>query len=534
MHSAMAGLDGAGEDGAEALAAVEQSQIAFTDMAADLFTATNSDLARLLQTRIDGLNARLTTTLALVAALVALILIVSILAAVSILRAIKRLERDIVAVANGQAGAVIGNATGRDEMATLARAVALLRDKTVEQISSAERLTKSEQIEAARRDQTRLAETNTLNSALTGVVNAAIGGDFSRRLPAQFSDTELNTLANSFNNLVQSVGGAVAETGAVLAAFAVADLTPRVSGDYQGAFAELKTNTNAVGDKLTDIIGQLRHTSGSLKTATSEILSGANDLAERTSRQAASIEETSAAMAQLAGTVNANAKRAEQANAKAQSVSQTAVSTGTVMEQSNEAMVRISSSSSKISNIIGMIDDIAFQTNLLALNASVEAARAGDAGKGFAVVAVEVRRLAQSAAGASADVKVLIEQSASEVSKGSDLVADATQKLALMLEGVKESATLIEGMAQATSEQSGAIAEVSAAIRQMDEMTQHNAALVEQTNAAIEQTEAQASELDRLVEVFVVGNPGTGQGTGARTNSERGRSISNSRLDRAS
>ena len=174
------------------------------------------------------------------------------------------------------------------------------------------------------------------------------------------------------------------------------------------------------------------------------------------------------------------------------------------MVKATTAMERITMSSGKISNIIGMIDDIAFQTNLLALNASVEAARAGDAGKGFAVVAVEVRRLAQSAASASAEVKALIEQSANEVDGGSKLVAEAASKLSDILAAVRENSELMQGISEANREQTTAIGEVRTAVQQMDEMTQHNAALVEETNAAIEQTEAQASELDRVVEIFTI------------------------------
>ena len=287
-----------------------------------------------------------------------------------------------------------------------------------------------------------------------------------------------------------------------LARMAEGDLGGRIDTQFTGQYEELRQAFNQSLEQITNIIGRLRTTSRALKTATGEILSGANDLSERTTKQAATIEETSATMEQLAATVVENAKRAEAASAKARSVSQAASEGGEVMHHANEAMERITASSSKISNIIGMIDDIAFQTNLLALNASVEAARAGDAGKGFAVVAVEVRRLAQSAAGASAEVKQLIEQSASEVGSGSRLVAEAAGKLVAMLDSVKENSTLIEGIASASKEQAGAIEEVSTAVRQLDEMTQHNAALVEETNAAIEQTEAQASELDKIVDVF--------------------------------
>jgi methyl-accepting chemotaxis protein len=199
-----------------------------------------------------------------------------------------------------------------------------------------------------------------------------------------------------------------------------------------------------------------------------------------------------------------NAKRAEAASGNAADVSRTAEEGGEVMRQATEAMERITASSGKISNIIGLIDDIAFQTNLLALNASVEAARAGDAGKGFAVVAVEVRRLAQSAASASAEVKVLIEQSGVEVAGGSKLVAEAARKLEAMLDGARTNHELLQGIAQQSRDQASSIDEMTGAVRTLDEMTQHNAALVEETNAAIEQTEAQANELDEVVAVFTV------------------------------
>jgi methyl-accepting chemotaxis protein len=301
---------------------------------------------------------------------------------------------------------------------------------------------------------------------------------------------------------------AVNMLGAGLAKLAKGDLTSSIESKFIGELEEVRVAFNETVGQFADIVRQLRQTSRSLKTATGEILSGANDLAERTTKQAAAIEETSAAMEQLSKTVLENAKRADSASAKARGVSTAAEQGGQVMLEANAAMERITASSGKISNIIGMIDDIAFQTNLLALNASVEAARAGDAGKGFAVVAVEVRRLAQSAAGASNEVKALIEQSSNEVKAGSKLVSDAAGKLGAMLEGVRENTDLINGIAQASQEQSSAISQVSTAVREMDEMTQHNAALVEETNAAIEQTEGQANELDRIVEVFVVDDAG--------------------------
>ena len=417
-----------------------------------------------------------------------------------ITRPIPRLAGAMDGIAEGNYETEVPYVEMGNEVGAMARAVEVFRQNGL-------RVSQMTEAEAARivaDEESRRQMMSQLQSAFGEVVDAAVAGDFTRQVATEFPDPELNALAGSINNLVTTFNRGVSEIGDVLGAMADTDFTRRMEGDYEGAFARLKTDTNAVADKLSEVVGQLRHTSGSLKTATGEILSGANDLSERTTKQAATIEETSAAMEQLAATVLKNAQRAREASANAARVTHTAEEGGKVMDAANEAMDRITQSSSKISNIIGLIDDIAFQTNLLALNASVEAARAGEAGKGFAVVAVEVRRLAQSAAQASSEVKALIEQSSGEVTTGSKLVGDAASKLASMLEAIRDNTSALEAIARDSAEQATSIEEVTSAVRTMDEMTQHNAALVEQTNAAIEQTEAQASELDRIVDIFAV------------------------------
>jgi methyl-accepting chemotaxis protein len=411
-----------------------------------------------------------------------------------------RLTQSASALAEGNLDVEVNGAKRQDELGDMARAVEVFRANSLK----VREMTDADVQRVLADQEKRRAMLQELQDSFGTVVGAAVAGDLSARVSSDFADAELNRLASSVNTLLETVDRSITESGDVLAALAEADLTPRITGSYSGAFARLKDSTNTVAEKLTEIIGQLKKTSFDLKTATGEILSGANDLSERTTKQAATIEETSAAMEQLATTVLANAQRAAGASDNAGQVAMAAEEGGTVMLSANEAMGRITESSAKISNIIGLIDDIAFQTNLLALNASVEAARAGDAGKGFAVVAVEVRRLAQSAASASSEVKVLIEQSANEVQSGSRLVAQAASKLDEMLVAVRGNRELLEGIARDSREQASGIEEVNTAVRQMDEMTQHNAALVEETNAAIEQTEAQASELDRIVAVFTL------------------------------
>ena len=392
--------------------------------------------------------------------------------------------------------------TGRgSEIGKMADAVEIFRENGLK----IAQMTAEETASSEKRRTERALMMRTLRQEIGDVVDAAVAGDFDKRVTAEFPDPELASLATGINALVESVSRGLGETTTVLAAVAEADLTRRVNGDYQGAFAQLRDSTNSLVHRLNEIVSDVQLSSRGLKTATEEILQGADDLSERTTKQAATIEETSAAIEHLSGTVSSNALQAKQASDNAREAARTAELGGQAMGTATEAMEKILASSNAISGIIGVIDDIAFQTNLLALNASVEAARAGEAGKGFAVVAIEVRRLAQSAAEASRDVKQLIEQSAEQIRIGGRLVSEAANTLESMRLAAHANNELMDNLARQSAQQAGAIEEVTSAIRQMDEMTQHNAALVEQTNAAIAQTETQARKLDSVIDTFRVG-----------------------------
>ncbi|MEO9228181.1 MAG: methyl-accepting chemotaxis protein [Devosia sp.] len=439
---------------------------------------------------------------------------------------ITKLTRTMASLAQGQFDQPVPFSKGRDEIGDMARAVEVFRENGVK----VARLTEAEATRILNDQQARAQMMSDLQSAFGNVVEAAAAGDFTRTVEARFADAELNGLALGINNIMKVVDQGLLETGAVLGSLAEADLTHRMEGNYKGAFATLSQDINQVTDRLSSIVSQLRLASSTLSAATTEILAGSNNLSTRTAAQAETIERTSTTMNQLAKTVRQNADRAKEASEVAARLMRNAEDSGGAMASANNSMESITASSHQISGIIGLIDDIAFQTNLLALNASVEAARAGDAGQGFAVVAVEVRRLAQSAAKASADVKKLIERSADEVRSGSNLVLTASSRMAEMLSNARSSADLVGSIALESGKQASAIDEVSASMRTLEVMTQHNSSLVEETNAAISTTELQVAEMDRLVDLFTIRDQ---QSTGGLAKIAGGRQARAGRVRRA-
>jgi methyl-accepting chemotaxis protein len=239
--------------------------------------------------------------------------------------------------------------------------------------------------------------------------------------------------------------------------------------------------------------------------AASEVAAGSQDLSSRTEQQASSLEETASSMEELTSTVKQNADNARQANVLAEAASQVALRGGAVIGQVVGTMSGIDSSAGKISDIIGVIDGIAFQTNILALNAAVEAARAGEQGRGFAVVATEVRNLAQRSAAAAKEIKALINDSTDKVANGSKLVAEAGATMQEIVDSVRRVTDIMGEITSASQEQTAGIEQINGAVVEMDHVTQQNAALVEEAAAAAEAMKEQAAKLNAAMAAFRIG-----------------------------
>ncbi len=341
-----------------------------------------------------------------------------------------------------------------------------------------------------------------IEAEIDGIVQAAIAGDFAKRVPIEGKKEFMLTLATAMNSLCENISGAVEDLARVLSALAQGNLTQRITKDYQGAFAKLKTDANATAEQLSETIGDIKTAAREVNNAAAEISASTTDLSQRTEEQAASLEQTSASMEQISATVKKNAENAQQANQLTSSSREVANKGGTVVADAVKAMARIEDSSRKIADIIGVIDEIARQTNLLALNAAVEAARAGDAGRGFAVVASEVRSLAQRSSQAAKDIKDLITNSSGQVQDGVGLVNQAGTSLNEIVSSIKQVAEIVADIATASAEQAEGLEQINKALAQMDEVTQQNSALVEENAASAKALEHQSTTMDERVAFF--------------------------------
>jgi methyl-accepting chemotaxis protein len=341
-----------------------------------------------------------------------------------------------------------------------------------------------------------------IEQEVSSIVSAAASGDFSRRIAAAEMTGFFQLISRGINELLEVNSHALGDIGGMFTRLAQGDLRQKIDTEYQGLLGRLKDDANITIDNLQEIIFSIQGAADAIKLAAQEIASGNQDLSSRTEQQASSLEETASSMEQLTATVKQNAENARLANDLAAGAQSVAERGGDVVGQVVLTMSSIHQASSKIADIIGVIDGIAFQTNILALNAAVEAARAGEQGRGFAVVATEVRNLAKRSADAAKEIKGLISDSVDRVEAGNRLVDQAGRTMEEVVGSIKRVAKIVTDIAEASREQSAGIEQVSLAVNQMDEVTQQNAALVEEAAAAAESLEDQVHQLSEAVAIF--------------------------------
>lgn len=391
-----------------------------------------------------------------------ILIAVAFVVAASITRPLNSLAARMRFLANGDAGTSVPGRDRSDEIGDMAKAVEVFRQGALE-----------------RAELERQAEDH----------RSASEGDRNRREELAAHET------NKIRTVVNFLGNA-------LGRLASGDLTCRIDDWFEGDLDELRTNFNDALERLQQAMARIVENANGVRNGATEIRASADNLARRTEQQAASVEETAAALEEITTTVRDASRRAEEVGGLVSRTRSGAEQSGEVVQQAVRAMNDIKKSSDEISNIISVIDDIAFQTNLLALNAGVEAARAGDAGKGFAVVAQEVRELAQRSARAAKEIKSLITASGGQVAQGVTLVNKTGEALESIVSAVKEINSHIAAIVVSSREQSTGLQEINAAVSTMDQATQQNAAMVEEQTAASHTLAHEASGLNALVAQF--------------------------------
>ena len=334
------------------------------------------------------------------------------------------------------------------------------------------------------------------------LIQRAGAGDLDARLDTSAMEGFYAELGVGINTLLETTGSAIRQIAELLSRIAAGDLLQTVDGEFQGLFGQLRNDANQTVKRLRELVGEIQGAAEMITVASKEIALGNQDLSARTEEQASSLEETASSMEELAATVKQNAENARQASQLGASAQSVVVTGSEVVGRVVDTMESIQQASTRIADIIGVIDGIAFQTNILALNAAVEAARAGEQGRGFAVVASEVRSLAQRSATAAKEIKNLISDSVARVDAGSKLVGQAGATMEQISQSIGRVAAIVNDIAVASREQSMGIEQVSEAVLQMDKATQQNAALVEQAAAAAESLKDQAVSMHGAAAVF--------------------------------
>jgi methyl-accepting chemotaxis protein len=344
-----------------------------------------------------------------------------------------------------------------------------------------------------------------IEQEINAVIQAAAIGDFQQRIDLQGKKGFFYRLSECINDIMNANQAMLEETMRIFSALARGDLTQLIENESRGAFEQLKNDANTTVLRLQEIITTIKKTTQIVNHAATEISQGNISLSQRTEQQAASLEETAASMEQMTSTVQQNADNSKYASQLAQSARDYAIQGGEVVNAAINAMTDINNRSQKITDIISVINEIAFQTNLLALNAAVEAARAGEQGRGFAVVASEVRNLAQRSATAAKEIKELIQDSVARVEEGTKLANQSGETLEQIVTAIKKVTDLIAEIASASQEQSSGIHQVNKAVAQLDETTQQNASMVQQVATASSTMKEQISTLSEQIAFFKVG-----------------------------
>ncbi len=488
----------AGGDAQAISAALDRALEGQKQVTADVKVYTTYSAETLTAARANALEqSRLTVIVLALAATVCIIVGVALsltIARRDIAGPIRRMTEVMGALAKGDTGRPVTDTDRKDEIGAMALALEVFRANEIH-------MKQMEAQEAALNRQSQ-----DLQASISGIVSAAASGDFSQRIVKTYEDADLQRFAGSVNELVENIDRGITEVRRVVAALAEQDLTQSMQGRFQGAFAELQQNVNATMATLRATMENVRSAAGTITGNSGELSSAADQLSRRTEQQAASLEETAAALEEITSTVRMSTDRANEASRMVAETKESAGRSGGIVHEAIGAMGRIEESSQKISQIISVIDEIAFQTNLLALNAGVEAARAGEAGRGFAVVAQEVRELAQRSANAAKEIKTLIVNSAEQVKGGVSLVLATGEALKEIEDRVNRVNDHVATIARAASEQSMALGEINSSVNHMDQMTQQNAAMVEETTAASQVLAAESRQLTALLSQFRLEN----------------------------